>query len=49
VVLVSWEHRLELDSAADPRIAQFIAKFEGSSTAPEPTAPCAGGTGSPVA
>jgi hypothetical protein len=47
IVVVAWEHRLELESADDPRLARFLEVFEGAKTSPEPAAPCSGGTGNP--
>ena len=42
IVLVAWEHRLELQSAADPRIQQFIDAFGNGKVAPESNAACFG-------
>ena len=42
IVLVAWEHRLELQSAADGRIQQFIDAFGNGRVAPEPNAACFG-------
>lgn len=48
--LTAWGARLEVDSADDPRIVQFVNEFEGSpSNAPEPGGGCTGGVGSPTA
>jgi hypothetical protein len=48
IVLVAWEHRLELQSATDARIQQFIDAFGNGKAAPEPSAACFG-LGSPDA
>lgn len=42
VVLVAWERRLEVPSAHDPRVQQFIDAYAGGPQAPERTAACAG-------
>jgi hypothetical protein len=47
IVMVAWEHRLELQSASDPRITQFIVAYGNGKVAPEPTAACNGGVGVP--
>jgi hypothetical protein len=47
VMATAWANQLELDSVADLRLAQFVNEFEGSSSAPEPGALCAGGVGTP--
>lgn len=43
VVAVAWERRLEVDSADDPRLAQFVDTYVNGAQAPEPGAACAGG------
>jgi len=48
VVVSSWGYQLQLDSADDPRLLQFIAQFEQGATTPEPGATCAGGVGAPL-
>jgi hypothetical protein len=48
VVLVAWEHRLEVPAISDPRVQQFVDAYAGSSSAPEPTAACVG-VGQPAA
>lgn len=40
IVLTAWNAQLELESASDPRVKQFIQKFEQSGTAPEIGASC---------
>lgn len=47
VVAVAWGHRLAVDSASDPRLAEFLDAFANGSAAPEPGAPCVGGLGLP--
>ena len=42
ITLVAWEHRLELQSVTDPRLAQFVAAFRNAPTAPEQGAACQG-------
>ncbi len=42
ITLVAWEHRLELQSVSDPRLAQFVDGFRNASTAPEPGFACRG-------
>jgi Protein of unknown function (DUF3105) len=42
ITLVAWEHRLEVDSADDPRIQQFVDTFRNGKTAPEQGAACQG-------
>jgi len=49
VVATAWGLQLKLQTANDPRIAQFIQKYAQGPQTPEPGAPCSGGTGSPVA
>ncbi len=43
VVAVAWERRLEVDSAADPRLQEFLDTYVNSDAAPEPAVTCAGG------
>ena len=42
IVLTAWNTQLELDSASDPRLKQFIQKFEQGGSAPEIGAACSG-------
>jgi len=42
IVLVAWQYRLELQSADDPRIQQFIDAYGNGKVAPEPNAACTG-------
>jgi hypothetical protein len=48
VVASAWGVQLKLQSANDPRIAEFIQKYEQGPQTQEPGAPCSGGTGSPA-
>lgn len=45
VVAVAWERRLEVDTASDPRLGQFLETFVNGAQAPEPSAACTGGLG----
>jgi len=47
VVASAWNHQLRLDTAADPRLAQFVSAFRLGPQAPEPGGACTGGTGVP--
>ena len=47
IVMVAWEHRLELQSANDPRIQQFIDAYGNGQVAPEGASSCTGGVGVP--
>jgi uncharacterized protein DUF3105 len=42
ITVVAWGHRLELQSASDPRLKQFVEEFRNASTAPEHGAKCVG-------
>lgn len=44
VVASAWGVQLKVDSAADPRLPQFIAKYRQGEQSPEPGAACTGGT-----
>jgi hypothetical protein len=44
VVVTVWGAQLALDGADDPRLAEFVEKYDDGVTAPEPFASCAGGT-----
>lgn len=48
VVAVAWERRLEVDDAADPRLAEFVEAFVNGSQAPEPAVSCSGAVGEPI-
>ncbi|MDQ3694991.1 MAG: DUF3105 domain-containing protein [Chloroflexota bacterium] len=47
VVASSWNHQLQLDSANDERLDQFIRAFRQGPDTPEPGASCFGGVGTP--
>ncbi len=47
VVASSWNHQLQLDSASDERLDQFIRRFKEGPDTPEPGALCSGGVGTP--
>ena len=47
VVASAWGKQLQLDSATDPRLDQFVSAFREGTQTPEPGAPCIGGTGEP--
>ena len=48
VVASAWGLQLKVQNANDPRIAEFMHKYEQGPQTPEPGAPCTGGTGSPT-
>lgn len=48
VVISAWGLQLRVQSASDPRLAQFIAKYAQGPQTPEPGASCSGGTGTPT-
>jgi hypothetical protein len=48
VVASSWGHQIQLDSANDPRLQQFVRAFRLSPNVPEPGASCFGGTSATV-
>ena len=47
VVASSWNHQIQLDSADDERLDQFIRAFKQGPDTPEPGALCFGGLGVP--
>lgn len=47
VVASAWGRQLEVSSASDPRLEQFVRAFQVGPQAPEPGAPCIGGVGEP--
>ncbi len=47
VVASAWGVQLKLQSVSDPRLAQFVDKYQLGPTAPERGASCTGGTGTP--
>jgi hypothetical protein len=44
VIASAWGYQVRLDGADDPRLMQFILKYEQGPTTPEPGAVCSGGT-----
>jgi hypothetical protein len=48
VVASAWGVQLRVGSASDPRLSEFIDKYQQGPQTPEPGAPCSGGTGTPV-
>ena len=47
LMATAWGFQLELESADDPRLVQFINEFAGSLNAPEPGGACSRGVGNP--
>lgn len=47
IVLSAWGYQLQVESADDPRILDFIEAYEQNPRGPEPGAPCTGGVGQP--
>ncbi|WP_342668385.1 DUF3105 domain-containing protein [Actinotalea ferrariae] len=43
VVASAWETQLALDSVDDPRLEQFMVKYQQGEQTPEPGAACSGG------
>ncbi|HEV7126123.1 MAG TPA: DUF3105 domain-containing protein [Ktedonobacterales bacterium] len=48
VVASAWGVQLKVQSASDPRLAQFLQKYEQGPQTPEPGAACTGGVGTPT-
>ncbi|TDI51611.1 MAG: DUF3105 domain-containing protein [Acidobacteria bacterium] len=48
ITVTAWGYQLDLDSAQDPRLEQFVSEFAGSLDAPEPGGACSGGVGAPA-
>ncbi len=46
VVVTAWGVQLKAQTASDPRLAQFISRYEQGPQTQEPGAPCSGGVGS---
>jgi hypothetical protein len=44
VIASAWGYQVRLEGADDPRLMQFILKYEQGPTTPEPGAVCSGGT-----
>ena len=45
VVASAWGVQLAVDDAADPRLERFLTRYAQGEQAPEPGAPCTGGSG----
>ena len=43
ITVVAWERSLSVDSADDPRLAEFLDAYVNGAAAPEPRASCSGG------
>ncbi len=48
MVASAWNHQIQLPSADDERLDQFIRRFRQSPDAPEPGATCSGGTSATI-
>ncbi|MCZ6739687.1 MAG: DUF3105 domain-containing protein [Actinobacteria bacterium] len=48
IIATAWGMQLELQSADDPGLDQFVVEFAGSFNAPEPGGACTRGVGVPV-
>lgn len=48
IVLTAWEVQLELDSADDERIPEFVERYQKGPTTPELGATCQDGEGTPI-
>lgn len=48
VVASAWGVQLPVESASDPRLAEFIRTYEQGPQTPEPGAACSGGVGAPT-
>lgn len=48
VVASAWGVQMRVDSAGDPRLATFVARYVNGQQTPEPGAPCSGGEGKPI-
>ncbi len=47
IVASAWGAQLKVSLVSDPRITEFISKYRGANSAPEPGAPCTGGIDGP--
>lgn len=47
IVVSAWGLQLQVESADDPRLAQFVQTYENRPDGPEYGAPCSGGVGEP--
>lgn len=48
VVASAWGLQLKLDTAGDPRLAEFVRRYANGTQTPERMAPCSGGMGTPL-
>ena len=48
IVASAWGLQLMLDSATDPRLAEFARRYANGPQTPERMAPCSGGVGTPL-
>lgn len=48
VVLTAWSVQLEVESAGDERVEQFVDRYRLGPTTPERGASCSGGVGEPI-
>jgi hypothetical protein len=48
IVLSAWNNQLQVQSADDPRVNAFLAKFVQGEQTPEPGALCSNGVGTPT-
>lgn len=48
VVASAWGVQLRLERTDDPRLAEFVAKYQRGPQTPEPGAPCSGGVSTPT-
>jgi len=49
IVASAWGAQLDVSSPSDPRLAAFIAHYQGGAQGGEPRGECTGGTGTPIA
>ena len=49
IVASAWGAQLQLSSPTDPRLAAFVAHYQGGAQGGEPRGKCSGGTGNPIA
>lgn len=48
IAVSAWGYQAQLEQANDPRLTQFIRRYEQDKNGPEPGAPCSGGLGRPT-
>lgn len=48
IVITAWNHQMGLETVDIDRMMRFIREFRQNSDAPEPGAPCTGGTSDPA-